>query len=515
MNMQTTASTLLFPRQISAQVQTSEVHKLRRAQVRTSKVRATVMGGAFVVGALCMGGGSAQAGGFATARFGGEQGHPTADSPTAIYYNPAGLALGKGTRIFAEGLFAYRDVSYDRPVGAIHNVGDNQVGTPTDAVSANSGEANARNILVSPFLGVASDLGVKNLGVGVAFFAPFGGQAKWDTNDAFKDNETYPGAVDGVQRWSTMEGSLRALYLSAGAAYHLPGPRLSFGATVSLVAQSLDTLRARNATGTDDLVSANGNLLEGRSQIDVKGNTVAAGLGVIWEASDGLFFGLSYQSQPGFGETTQTGDLNFKFGNSPSDTSNINFTQELPDITRFGVRYQAKSNLELRLSSDYTRWSVFKNQCLMDAEDPNANCTLDDNGGAVAETSGVIVNIPRYWKDTYGARVGATYWLDEDKELAGSLAYDSNAVPDKSIDPSLIDMNKVVGTFGGRFKVSDDLRLSISYSHVVYFKREVAVRERNAMGQDIGFTPPSVVPDHAGTYKQMVGLINAGVEYAF
>ena len=35
---------------------------------------------------------SAQASGFGTARFGGEHGHPTTDNPTAIYYNPAGLA---------------------------------------------------------------------------------------------------------------------------------------------------------------------------------------------------------------------------------------------------------------------------------------------------------------------------------------------------------------------------------------------------------------------------------------
>lgn len=459
--------------------------------------------------------GIASAGGFATARFGGEHAHPAADHPTAIYYNPAGLALGKGTRIFAEGVFAYRDVSYDRPVGAINNVTDTGVGTPTEAVGANSGSAGAKNIIASPFLGVVSDLGVKNLGVGLAAYAPFGGQAEWDTNDAFKDSDAYPGAVDGVQRWSTMSGSLRALYFSLGAAYYLPGPRLSFGASVSLISESLDTIRARNAVGTDDLVSGSGNLLEGRSHLDVSGLSYGAGFGVIWEAIDDLHIGLSYQSQPGFGKTTQSGDLNFKFGNSASDTSKVDFTQKLPDIVRLGGSYRVQKNLELRLFGDYTRWSVFDNQCITDANDPGANCSLDAKGGATADTQGVVANLKRDWKDTFGVRVGATYWLDEDKELTGSLAYDSSAVPDKTIDPALIDMDKMGIALGGRIRLTDEMRLNLSYSQIFYFKRDIDVRERDSMGTEIGFPSPSAVPDHAGVYKQWIGLINLGLEYAF
>ena len=447
---------------------------------------------------------------------GGAHGHPTTDNATAIYYNPAGLALGTGTRIFVEGLIAYRDASYKRPQGAIDNIQDGGTGTPTDAVSANSGTATLGNFITSPFLGVVSDLGVENLGVGLAFYAPFGGQASWDKNNEYKDSEDYPGAVDGVQRWATMDGTIRELYLSAGAAYRLPGPRISFGLTASLVSESVNTIRARVALGTDDLVSGAGALVEGRSQIDVAGLTFAAGAGVIWEAIDDLHLGLSYQSQPGFGETTQTGDLNFKFGNSAADTSEIDFKQELPDIIRFGARYKVKDNVELRFSADYTRWSVLENQCLLDANDPMANCSLDSNGGNIpGTTSGVVINIPRYWDDTFGVRAGASYWLNDKTELAGGLSYDSSAVPDKSMDPTFIDMDKLIATVGGRFRLMDNLQLNASYTHVHYFTRTVDVRERDAMGEGIAFDPPSVVPDHGGTYKQTIGLLNLGVEYQF
>ncbi len=460
---------------------------------------------------LCLGASHASAGGFASARFGGEQAYPTSDSPTAIYYNPAALALGTGTRIFAEGVFVYRNVEYTRPVEAIDDVGN---GTPTEAVTANSGKATLSNTLVSPFLGVATDFGVENLGVGLAFFTPFGGQADWDQNDEYRDSEAFPGAVDGVQRFSTMQGLLREVYISGAAAYRLPGPRLSFGASFSVVSQSVNTIRARNASGTDDIVGPAG-LLEGRSHIDVKSTTIAAGLGLLWEASDNFSVGLSYQSQPGFGETSQSGDLNTKFGNNPASTSAIDFVQELPDITRFGLRYQPKDNLELRFAADYTRWSVFRYQCIKDATNPTSNCDFDDNGRATDKENGTVVNIPRYWNDTFGLRIGGSYWLDEDKELTAGLTYDSSAVPDRSIDPSLLDQDKIVGSIGGRMKINDNMIVNLSYTHVYYVELNVAPRELDTEGNAIGFDVPSVVPDHAGVYKQYLGLINLGLEYQF
>ncbi len=478
---------------------------------KAKNVFSSLLGLAVVTGGASF----ATAGGFASARFGGEHGNPTTDNPTAIYYNPAGLALGSGTRIFAEGLLVYRAAEYERPAGAINNLADGEGGTPTEAASANSGTAKIGNFLTSPFLGVASDFGVKNLGVGLAAFAPFGGQASWDQNSSYTDSEAYPGAVDGVQRWATIDGSIKAIYLSGAAAYRLPDLGLSFGVSVSAVAQSVDTVRARTALGNDDLIAADGNLVEGRSHVDVAGTTVAAGLGVIWDATDRWRFGLSYQSQPGFGETTQEGDLNFKFGNGAADTTPINFTQSLPDVTRFGIRFRAEERLELRFSADYTRWSVFTNQCLMDANDAQANCTLNEEGGAVDATQSVIVNIERNWQDTFGVRAGASYWLGENTELAGSVAFDSNAVPDETMDPTFIDTDKLIAVLGGRFRLMKDMLLNVSYSHVYYIKRTVAPPTRDAMGDAGGFPAPSATPDHAGTYTQNIGLINLGVEYRF
>lgn len=454
---------------------------------------------------------TAVAGGFASARFGGENATPTADQPTAIYYNPAALALGHGTRIYVEGLTAYRSGSYDRPAGAIDNPlgpGDTGPGTPEDGVDANTGKNTFGNVIVSPFLGVASDLGVPGLGVGLGVFVPFGGQSSWDKVDAFEDNARFPGAVDGSQRWSTIEGELRALYASAAVAYRLPGPRLSLGASVSFVRQETNTIRARTAAGTDDLLDGD-NLIEGRSIIDVAGNTLAAGVGVLWEATDTLAIGLSYQSQPGFGTSSQKGELINKFGTEPLAVTEVELEQALPDVTRLGAKLRAAPNLELRLSFDFQRWSTFDNQCLVQANG-DSNCDLNEDGSLGPDAAGVVVNIPRQWKNVYGVRGGASYWLNPGLELAGGLSFDSEAVPARFIDPSLVDMNKVILHAGVRYQVMEALALNLFLNNVFYFSREIQPRTSLE-----GFQPPSRVPDFAGTYTLNVLYANLAAEYQF
>ena len=461
----------------------------------------------------------ARAGGFVVARFGGEHGHAASDHPTAIYYNPAGLALGSGWRIYAEGVFGLRNLSYDRPAEAIGKVvepGDNEAGTPRDAIGANSGEATLTNFLASPFLGAVTDFGIPNLAVGVAAYVPFGGQASWDKNDDFEGNTAYPGAEDGVQRWSTIKGSLRSLYVTLAGAYRLPGPRLSFGVGLNAISSSIDTIRARTAAGSDDLVGPDGRLLEGRSLIETSSFDFSASVGVTWQPIDQLTVGLSYQAQPGFGKTTQSGTLTNKLGLADVSVGDIDLEQELPDIYRVAVRYQATPKVELRLSGDVQRWSVFKNQCLLDANDASADCDLTADGGPGADASGVVVNIPRRWDNTFGVRMGLSYWFSPEFELNGGAVFETSAVPDETVDAALIDMNKVIALAGVRYAVmSGKLLLGLTLNNVFYFDRTVAPRERDADGNQQGPRAPSAIPDGAGTYKQNIFFVNAGGEYRF
>jgi long-chain fatty acid transport protein len=453
----------------------------------------------------------ASATGILVARFGGEHGHASTSDPTAIYYNPAGLALGRGTRVYAEGLFGYRSLSYDRPEAAIDNIvepGETEAGTPREAVGANSGKATLGNPVASPFLGVTSDLGVPNLGVGAAIYVPFGGQAIWDDNDEFAGNQDYPGAVDGVNRWHTIEGTIRSVYLTAGGAYRLPGPRLSFGLGLNIVLSEISTVRARNADGSDNLSTSTGGLQEGRSFLDVSGTQLALGAGVIWEPADDVFIGLSYQSQPGFGDMTLEGTLTNKLGTAPTTTQAVEVEQAMPDVIRLAARFRPAKKVEVRVQGEYARWSVFEHQCILDATDATRNCAFLETGELAPGAAGVVGNIPRDWRDGVAVRAGASYYLSPEVELVAGLGFDGNAVPAKTMESSLPDMNNLDLSLGGYFRVGDKLMIAATAMMFTYFETTIAPED------SVMLNPPSRVPSGAGTYNQSIFALLVGVQLA-
>src|SRR5690606_33164148 len=122
-----------------------------------------------------------------------------------------------------------------------------------------------------PFAGASSDFGTKFFSAGAAVYFPFGGQSRWDLNDKYKGSQEYPGAVDGVQRWHTIDGKLRSMYISGAVAFNIAKIGLSIGLSGSAIKSEIDSIRARNSDGTDDLSLADGTLKEGRSWLKASG----------------------------------------------------------------------------------------------------------------------------------------------------------------------------------------------------------------------------------------------------
>jgi long-chain fatty acid transport protein len=451
----------------------------------------------------------AQAGGFLT-RFANEESMPTTDSPAAAYYNPAGLAMHRGTHFSLEAGLGYRSTHYDRSPDAIDHVlqpGDTGAGTPADAVAANSGAASLSNAVFLPFAGASSDLGVPNLGVGLAVFVPFGGTAGWSKNAAYQGNQSYPGAVDGPQRWAVIEGESRSIYVTAAGAYRIPAAHLSVGVGVNVVMSTVNFLRARNVSGTDDVATGSGQLLEGRSLVDVSGTDLSLGAGLMFEPTPRLRLGLAYQSQPGLGEQKLSGTLTNKFGTAETTVTDISMVQSLPDVVRAGVRYLVNDRFELRGEAELQRWSRFDKQCFLDRAVDGANCALNDDGSSQASAKGIVANIPRQWKDSYGVRAGASYWVAPRVRVMGSINYDTSPVPDAMLEASLPDMNKLVVGAGARLVVGHGLDVVAYWMQVFYFDRTT--------GKAAPLMTPSRVPSGAGRYQQSVGVLQLALDYGF
>lgn len=453
---------------------------------------------------------SVSASGYAVSRFGGEHGTPVSTNPSVIYYNPAGLAFSAGHRLMIDANLAFRHATYQRAEDAIST----QPASDLD-IAANTGTGTVDNFLVSPFIGFATDFGTDiPLSIGVGFFAPFGGQSDWELTD---EVEGAPGAVDGPQRWYVTEGTIRSLAASLGVAYKIESIRLSFGLSGTLYLSSIDTIRARNSDGTDRLVTESGRLQEGRSWLEASSTDIGLGAGVMWEpVEDTLWVGASYQSQPGFGEMKMEGTLLNLLGSGAPDEGDIVVTQGLPDIFRLGVRYRPMDDLELRLFGDFTRWSKLEGNCIVDASvtDVDTVCEVDANGAQVNdtdETDRIVQNILRRWDDTFGARLGASYWLlERDLELIAGAGYDGNAVPDQVLEPALQDYTKVTFSLGAKYQFTDWFAFSLTGIEVLYFERDT-----RGVTTAEGFASPSNQPSSAGVYNQNIFLINTGLEFTF
>ena len=430
----------------------------------------------------------ARASGFSVARFSGEHGHPTTSNPTALYFNPAALTQADGLHLFLDLSLAVRRVSY------VRQRAPSDAPDPPDAAGANVGRAVLQNPLFNPVL--AASLKIGNLSLGAGFFTPFGGSVSWNLRPEFADSR-YPGIVDGVTRFHSIEGEILSSQLSVGGALRIAGTGLSLGLSANVMRTWISDVRAWSSGGNDVTH-------EGRSLIDVSGYSFGFGVGGLYEVTpEVLWLGLSYQSRPNVsGGLRLQGSLENDIG-GPSG-SNVDVLYDLPDIVRWGARYRPRANLELRAFGDYTLFSAFKNQCAVIS---GTACDLTADGGQVTGAQ-VLQNVPRDFRDSVGVRLGLSVWPSASFEFFSGLGYESSAVPDSTMDPGLPDWAGASFALGSRIALGKRVRAALSYTHFVFVPRDV-------QGRLAEYAPPSRSPDASGHYSQQVGVGNANLDLAF
>jgi len=451
---------------------------------------------------LALWGGShpAFASGFASAHFGGEHGNVTETNPMSLYYNPGAIGFSEGTDLYGDAELAIRHATWDHPAQPVN---------PTDAPLpagndyGNTGTARLLNVFGGPAAGATTKFG--NLAIGAGLFVPFGGRANWSKNpDA--NNPMFPLAADGVQRWHVIDAALTFIYTTAGAAYRL-GP-LSIGATGNLIISSVSTSQAHTTTNVIDSTS------EGRADLNASGILGSFGVGAMLEAvPDRLWLGFSYQAQPGLGPETLKGTLDYT-ETGGTTKYNVDFHQSLPDIYRAGIRFRASDAVELRLFGDLTRWSVMKQQCV-NIQGPGVDCVVFANGADASPPPGYVqANLVRDWNNTYGIRLGASYWVKPELEFFAGTGFETAASPDTTMEPATMDADNVLLALGARIKVTKVLYLQGSYTQLLFFNRDVTDSTLSEInGKDVRF--PTQTQDGNGTYSQWIGVLQGSIEAKF
>jgi long-chain fatty acid transport protein len=199
------------------------------------------------------------------------------------------------------------------------------------------------------------------------------------------------------------------------------------------------------------------------------------------------------------------GDLHNNFAGSV-ETTPIDLHQDLPDVIRVGMRYRPERDLELRLFGDLTRWSAFEDQCIARRDEP---CELNADGSS-APGSGVVQNVRRDWNDAFGIRAGLSSWVEPALEVFTGAGYDSNAVPDETLETSLMDFDDVSLAVGARYELASRLFVAASYTQFYNFPRDTRGKSEHAQ-----LAAPSNGPDSGGRYTDWAGLVNLNLEHTF
>jgi len=287
-------------------------------------------------------------------------------------------------------------------------------------------------------------------GLGLGVYAPYGG---------------------GVVGWKKedlgmlMESGLVVYTLTPTLAYQLT-PNLSIGVKGNIYYGF--AMQKQENTDTVD--------------VNAKGPAFSGGLGILWE-NDKIGIGLSVRGPAKI-------KLSGTYDSKQMGEHDIDMEFNLPTNILFGIGYKVTSNLTLGIDAEYSMWSaldIFKTT-IKEVTTPLGTGDLEQEDTLDFE-------------NIYKIKAGGEYTLSNGLALRFGAAYDKYSIPDKSLNPVNIDVDKYV-VFSGLGYTVNKVQLNLSFLYAMGQEREVT--EEVAPGVTI-----------TSRYNLNAFVIGAGIRYSF
>lgn len=326
---------------------------------------------------------------FATAR--GEAFVATADNPSAIYYNPAGITQLDGSNVRGGMYGIYLDPSYRNPV------------------TSKSYEIEDKFHAI-PQLFYTYSLKDKDwpISFGLGVYSPYGLSEKWPQDTGFRTVAT--------------EGSLTYYTINPVVAYKLPW-NLSLAAGLMVNYASIDLQQGLNYLSTSDLFR-------------FKGDAWALGynLGLMWQPYKKISLGATFRSatQMDFDGHTDNG--------LPGISSPAQVDYPFPRQVAAGISYRPTEKWNVEFDAEYTDWNSLGNLTLHQSS-PNA---------VVPSLSNIPLALD--WQSSLYYEFGVTRYFDNGWHVSAGYIFNENSIPDAHYTPLVADMDKHFFSVGTGFK---------------------------------------------------------------
>ncbi len=341
-----------------------------------------------------------------------------ADDASAVWFNPAGITQLEGTHFYVGATAIAHQASYYSNLAPLAVETDNDLDIP-------------------PHFYMTQQI-TDNIWFGIGVNAPFGLAQKWGTASA-----TNP------LGYHTSYAKLQMIHISPVIAVKV-SENFSIGGGIHYI---LANIQWERYIDIDSLVAAiSGGLVTDVDNVFFKADVDADDMtfygGIRWQISPKVAFGATYHSGMDF---EFTGDIEFQepTTNIPAidgtlallfpDSPDQGGVASLPIVDQFmaGILFDL-GKLELELDINYTMWSKYESLTL------DFDLNTDIGGIPVVADE----DIEKNWEDTVCIRLGGNYMVNENMDLRFGALYDTNPVPDATLDPMLPDNDRIGLTVG-------------------------------------------------------------------
>ena len=391
----------------------------------------------------------------------------------AMFYNPGALAMVRdnGVQVGFNAAIArvsFRDVNGGDQTGIDHKV-------------------------VTPFNFYAG-FGPKEgkYKFGVAVYTPYGSTLKY--------------ADKWAGRYALTEITLQAVYIQPTASYAIT-PQLSVGAGLTILAYGNVNLQKDVPLPTQDPGQPIG---PGHITLDGKAKTqFGYNVGVFFKPSDKFSAGVSYRSR--INAEVENGSVSYTGLATGASASAVNksFTANafsaslpLPSVASIGLGITPTDKLTIGLDASLTFWNVYRSLDFTFSGN-NGNGPVD---GAVGTTTTNQSSSKRYYQDALAFRLGGQYKVDDKLTVRLGTSYDFTAVKDGYVGPETPDADRVIGTAGVSYQITENFGVDASFLFEGY-------RQRTQTQQDL--LDNGTTDRIAGTYKTTVYVPGIGLNYKF
>ena len=336
---------------------------------------------------------------FATAR--GEAFVATADNPSAIFYNPAGITQLTNNN-FRGGVYGvYYEPSFMPPSSAANH---NQTYYSSD------------NFAAIPQIFYTYTAKGAPLSFGLGIYAPYGGNMSWPQDTGFRTVAT--------------SGSLQYITINPVAALKVL-PSLSIGGGVMVNHGSINMSQGllRSIKPFTNYFNFNGN-----------GWSAGVNVGVLWQPDDKISFGATFRS---------TATMNFQGATYFELQPHIYNTPEyrgaeasftFPLTTVLGVSYRPTPKWNIEFDANYTGWNSFD------------TVNIQQTPPAVRRPFQQDIPVNLDWQASWMYELGVTRYFDSGWHVSAGYVFNENSVPDKYYTPLAADMDRDFFSIGAGFK---------------------------------------------------------------